>query len=140
TPRGLLGEFEISGNGVDGAKLEAQLSFPGQIKTVLNNWVAAGFDSIGDNDYQVLQGKGPRGLLATMYFDTKTGLLSRIVRYTTSPVGKVPTQVDYSDYRDVGGIKFPFEITFLWLDGRWTAKLTDVKVNVAIDAAKFGKP
>ena len=46
----------------------------------------------------------------------------------------------YTDYRDVGGIKFPFELTFLWLDGRYTAKLTDIKVNVPIDAAKFNKP
>ena len=52
----------------------------------------------------------------------------------------MPTQIDYADYRDVGGIKFPFEYKFLWLDGRFTAKITDVKTNVAIDAALFGKP
>jgi len=61
-------------------------------------------------------------------------------RQNSSPVGRVATQVDYSDYRDVGGIKFPFELNFQWLDGRYTAKINDVKVNVAIDAAKFGKP
>lgn len=59
---------------------------------------------------------------------------------TTSPAGRVPTQIDYADYRDVGGIKFPFEITFLWRDGRYTAKLKDIKTNVTIDAAKFVKP
>jgi hypothetical protein len=40
----------------------------------------------------------------------------------------------------VGGIKFPFEYKFTWLDGRYTAKLGEVKTNVAIDATKFGKP
>ena len=74
-----------------------------------------------------------------MYFDQKTGLLSRLVRYGPSPIGRMPTQIDYLDYRDVGGIKFPFEIKFLWLDGRYTAKLSKIETNVAIDAAKFGR-
>jgi hypothetical protein len=52
----------------------------------------------------------------------------------------VPVQLDYLDYRDVGGIKFPFEIRFSWLDGRYSAKLTEIKTNVAIDAARFGRP
>ena len=38
TPRGLLGEYELIGEELDGARLEAQMSFPGQIKQVLNNW------------------------------------------------------------------------------------------------------
>ena len=75
-----------------------------------------------------------------MYFDPQSGLLSRLVRYTPSPIGRIPTQIDYSDYRDVGGVKFPFEYKFTWLDGRYTAKLSDVKTNVPVDAAKFSKP
>ena len=66
--------------------------------------------------------------------------MRRLVRYTPSPVGRVSVQIDYSDYRDVGGIKFPFELQFSWLDGRYTAKIKDIKTNVAVDAAKFGKP
>ena len=70
----------------------------------------------------------------------KAGLLVRTIRYTPSKIGKVPTQVDYSDYRDVGGTKFPYQQTFTWLDGRDTFTFTDVKFNVPIDAAKFGEP
>src|SRR5262249_689489 len=121
----------------DGARLEAQMAFPGQIKNVLNNWRVGGNRSVGDKDYQVVQGSGPRGYLATLYFDPQTGLLARMIRYGPSPVGRVPVQIDYSDYRDVNGIKFPFELKFSWLDGRYTAKLTDIKTNVALDAAKF---
>jgi len=40
----------------------------------------------------------------------------------------------------VNGIKFPFQYSFLWLDGRFTAEISDVKVNVPIDPAKFGEP
>jgi hypothetical protein len=140
TPRGLLGEYELIGGELDGARLEAQMSFPGQIKQALNNWRLGQRRTIVDRDYNIVQGTGPRGLLATLYFDPQSGLLTRMVRYGPSPVGRVPTQIDYSDYRDVGGVKFPFEYRFSWLDGRYTAKLKDVKTNVAIDAAKFGRP
>lgn len=139
TPRGLLGEYELIGSELDGARLEAQLSFPGQIKQALTNWRGAATRSIGDRDFVVVQGSGPRGFLATLYFDPASGLLSRMVRYGPSPIGRMPTQIDYADYRDVGGIKFPFEYKFTWLDGRYTAKLNKVDTNVAIDAAKFGR-
>jgi photosynthetic reaction center cytochrome c subunit len=140
TPRGLLGEYELIGSELDGARFESQLAFPGQIKQALTNWRGAGTRSIGDRDFVVVQGSGPRGFLATLYFDPKTNLLSRMVRYGPSPIGRMPTQIDYADYRDVGGIKFPYEYKFLWLDGRYTAKLSKVETNVAIDAAKFGRP
>ena len=119
-----LGEYELSGGELDGARLEAQLSFPGQIKQSLTNWRGAARQSIGDRDFMtVVQGSGPRNFLATFYFDAQSGLLARMVRYSPSPIGRMPTQIDYSDYRDVGGIKFPFEYRFTWLDGRYTAKL-----------------
>jgi photosynthetic reaction center cytochrome c subunit len=140
TPRGLLGEYELIGSELDGARFEAQLAFPGQLKQALSSWRGAATRSIGDRDLIVVQGSGPRGFLATLYFDPKTSLLSRLVRYGPSPIGRMPTQIDYDDYREVGGIKFPFEYKFTWLDGRYTAKLNKVEVNVAIDATTFGRP
>ena len=140
TPRALLKEYELTGTELDGAKLDAQLSFPGQIRQVLTNLHAGFPDSINGRDVQVVQGNGPKGLLATLYFDKESGLLVRLVRYGRTPIGRVPTQVDYSDYRDVGGIKFPFQYTFSWLDGKDSFKLSDVKTNVPIDTAKFDRP
>ncbi len=96
--------------------------------------------TIDDKDVTVRAGNGPNGTLATLYFDDTSGLLVRMVRHGRSPIGRVPTQVDYSDYRDVGGIKFPFHWTFAWLDGRDNFEFSDVKLNVPIDAAKFGQP
>ena len=140
TPRGLLGEYELIGSELDGARFEAQLAFPGQLKQVLSNWRGAATRSLGDRDFVVVQGTGPRGFLATLYFDPKTSLLSRLVRYGPSPIGRMPTQIDYADYREVGGVRFPFEYKFTWLDGRYTAKLSKIETNVAIDATKFGRP
>jgi len=140
TPRGLLGEYELVGSELDGVRLEAQLAFPGLIKKALDNWRGAATRSIGDRDLLAVQGSGPRGFLATLYFDPATGLLARLVRYGPSPIGRMPTQIDYGDYRDVGGLKLPFEYKFTWMDGRYTAKVNEIKTNVAIEGAKFGKP
>ena len=37
------------------------------------------------------------------YFDNKTNLLVRWVRWNDTPVGPVPTEINYGDYRPVAG-------------------------------------
>jgi photosynthetic reaction center cytochrome c subunit len=159
TPLNVLGEFQLNGGDLDGYRFDAQLSFPGQIKQILTNLKSAPPDTIMDLpapeaqaslqkgvtlgrtlDVDIVQGTGPRGLLVTLYFDRKTNLLIRELRYSNSPIGRVPTQIDYADYKDVNGIKFPFRITYAWLDGRDSIVLSEIKTNVAIDDAKFAKP
>ena len=90
----------------------------------------------------VVQGNGSRGLVATLYFDKQSGLLVRMVRFGSSPIGRAPTQVDFADYRDVpgAGIKMPFRWTFGWLNGRDTFETKEVRVNVPIDAGIFATP
>ena len=140
TPLAVVAKYELAGSERDGARLDAMLSFPTQITTALTDLRVGPPSTIGDRDVTVLQGNGPNGTLATLYFDDASGLLVRTVRHGRSPIGRVPTQVDYSDYRDVGGIKFPFRWTFAWLDGRDNFEFSDVKVNVPIGAATFGEP
>jgi hypothetical protein len=48
--------------------------------------------------------------------------------------------MDYSDYRDLAGVKVPFHWTLTWTDGRSEFEMTDVQPNVPLDAAKFGEP
>jgi hypothetical protein len=139
TPRAAVPEYELHGSERDGVRVDALLAFPGNIKTALTG-LRTSTQDIGDRDMQVLQGSGPHGVLVTLYFDKKTNLLARVIRYSNTPIGHVPTQTDYSDYRDVNGIKFPFSYTFSWLDGRDTYKVNDVKVNVPIESAVFNKP
>jgi len=140
TPLAVVAKYELGGSERDGARLDAMLSFPAQIKQALTDLRVGPPTTIDDKDVTVLQGNGPNGSLATLYFDDKSGLLVRTVRHGRTPIGRVPTQVDYSDYRDVGGIKFPYHWTFAWLDGRDTFEFSDVKLNVPIDQAKFGQP
>lgn len=139
-PRGFLGQYQLTGNDLTGARLDGVISFPGSIKKAFPTWRVGLEDSIGDREVYVVQGSSPDGLLGTFYFDKQTHLLLRYVRQTPSPVGRISIQQDFEDYRDVDGIKFPFKYSFLWLDGRFTAEIAEVKINPAIDPAKFGKP
>lgn len=130
----------LTGGELDGAKLDATLSFPGQIKQAFGGWRAGAVTTINDRPAQVLQGTSPGGTLATLYFDRESGLLVRLLRFAPSKVGRLPTQIDYADYRDVAGVRLPFRWTVTWLSGVDTFELTEVRTNVPIDAAKFAKP
>jgi photosynthetic reaction center cytochrome c subunit len=130
----------VTGQELDGVKLEAELLFPARIKQALGKWRAGFPTTIADRQVQVVQGNTPGGATATLCFDSESGLLVRLVRFAESPVGRLVTQIDYADYREVAGVKMPFRWTVSWLNGRSTFELNDVQPNVAIDAARFAKP
>ena len=131
----------LAGADLDGAKLDADLCFPAGIKQALTQWrVGFPVTTIDDRTVNVIQGTGAGGTRVKLYFDMESGLLSRQLRYADTPVGMVPTQIDYSDYRDVAGVKMPFKTVVTWTDGQSIIELSDVQPNVAIDAAKFAQP
>ena len=130
----------VAGADLDGLRVDAELMFPARIKQIATKWRVGRAVAISDRDVQVVQGTGAGGVTATLFFDAENGLLVRQIRYVESPVGRIPTQVDYSDYREVSGVKLPFKWTVTWLDGRDTIELSDVRANVPVDATRFAKP
>ncbi len=138
-PLAVVPEYALGGSELDGARIDAQLSFPAQIKKALTQLRVGPPDNIEGRDVHVVQGNGSRGLVATLYFDKASGLLVRMVRFGSSPIGRAPTQVDFADYREVGGagIKMPFRWTFGWLDGRDSFELKEIRLNAPIDAGVF---
>jgi photosynthetic reaction center cytochrome c subunit len=141
TPNTLVPMLVLTGGNLDGAKVDADLSFPGRIKQALTNW-RAGFPetTIDDHEVQIVQGISAGKSLVKLYFDKKSGLLLRQVRYADTVVGLNPTQVDYSDYRELSGVKLPFRWTVTWTDGQSTFEMSEVQLNVPIAAVKFAKP
>jgi photosynthetic reaction center cytochrome c subunit len=130
----------LAGADLDGLRIDAELAFPARIRQVAGQWRTGAATAIDDREVQVVQGTGSGGALVTLYFDAESGLLVRQVRFVPSPVGRLPTQVDYADYRDVAGVKLPHRWTVTWLDGRETVELREVRPNAAIDAARFARP
>jgi photosynthetic reaction center cytochrome c subunit len=131
----------LPGPELDGARLDADLCFPAGIKQALGQW-RNGFpvSTIEDREVHVIQGIAGGGSRVKLYFDSKTGLLARQLRYTNTIVGTIPIQIDYSDYREVAGVKMPFHWVVTWTGGQSIMELNAVQANVSIDAAKFSKP
>ena len=131
----------LAGGDLEGAKVDAELSFPARIKQDFTSF-RAGFPAttVGDRAVQVVEGTTSGGSRVKLYFDKQSGLLVRQVRYTNTRVGLIPMHIEYSDYRDVSGVKMPFHWVVTWTDGQGTIQLATVQANAAIDAAKFAKP
>jgi len=128
----------LTGGNLEGARVDAITAFPAGIQGAFSRW-QVGSTAIDDHPVQVLQGTNPGQLPVNFYFD-QTGLLMRVVRWNRTMIGTVPTQIDYSDYRDVAGVKMPFQVVLTWTNGQNTITLTDVRPNVAIEPARFAKP
>ncbi len=131
-------ETLTSGN-LDRYRVEAMVAFPATIKQAFAQW-KVGRSAIDDVPVQVLQGINPGLLPVNLYFDSKSGLLARWVRWNDTPVGPVPTEINYADYRDVAGVKMPFTWTASQTYMQMTIKLSEIQPNVPVDAALFAQP
>ena len=100
----------------------------------------AATEKIGDRESYVVAGINSGEIAAKFYFDKESGYLLRILRYTKSPLGRNPTEIDYSDFRDVAGVKIPFKRVVSQTFMQATLELVDVQPNVSIQAATFVKP
>jgi photosynthetic reaction center cytochrome c subunit/uncharacterized protein DUF6544 len=129
----------FTGGNLTGARFEAIMSFPAGIQKAYAQWQAM-LSTIEDRNVQIVQGTNPGELPVNLYFDEESGLLVRTVRWNRTVVGTIPTQTDYSDYRDVAGVKVPFHLRLTWTNGQNTIELTEVRPNAAIDAARFARP
>ena len=131
----------LTGGNLEGVALEAELSFPGQVTQALTDWVVGPLTVIDDREVRIVQGREASGAPVKLYFDQESGLLVRLVRYSSqSPVGRVPTQVDFEDYREVDGIQFPFMWTSTWTNGRTIHELESIEINPTIPASRFARP
>ena len=133
-------QYPLTATLLEGAKFDAIMAFPWKIRPFFTTWRVSYGQTIDGADVDVLQGSSPTGMIGTLYFDKKTGLLKRYIRYANTMVGRIPTQVDYDDYRDVAGVKMPFKYSYAWVSERDDWTFTSYEPNVAIDAARFGRP
>jgi photosynthetic reaction center cytochrome c subunit len=131
---------DMHGSDIDGASMDADLRFATHLKGMFSQVETQGTEKVGDHDAYLVVGKRDGKTPLRLYFDEQSGLLLRLVRYGETPLGLLPTQIDYADYRDLNGVKAPFRWTLARPSGQFTIQATDIKQNVAVDEAKFAKP
>jgi photosynthetic reaction center cytochrome c subunit len=131
---------EMHGPDLDGAAMDADLHFAEHLKNMFSEVEVRGAEKVGEHHAYFVAGRRGEKTPVRLYFDEQTGLLVRLVRFGETPLGRLPTQIDYADYREVGEVKIPFRWTLARPGGRFTIQVTEVKQNVPVDDAKFEKP
>ena len=74
------------------------------------NWRIAGIERVGSRDAYVAVAEIDARTKTMWFFDVKTGLLLRERTTTETTLVPLQEQIDYEDYRRVGGVMLPFVI------------------------------
>ena len=77
-----------------------------------------------------------------VWFDVNTGLAIRRLITVDSPVGRIPTQTDFDDYRDFNGVKVPFTVKVSSVNGgqNSTRRYTSIELGKTVDEKLFEAP
>jgi hypothetical protein len=106
------------------------------------NLQIVGIERLDEGDAYVLQARIDSITTQRSYFDVVTGLLRREITTTETLLLPLEEQVDYDDYRDVGGVQMPFRVRIS--DGApystTTRTILEIRRNVPVDDALFRPP
>jgi photosynthetic reaction center cytochrome c subunit len=132
--------FEIPSVEVMSSQAELDLQLPLHMKQLFEEIKNVAPEKVGDRETYVIAGFNSGEIAAKFYFDKDAGYLLRLLRYTKSPLGRNPTQIDYTDYRTEGALNIPFQLTIARPNSRLTVKIEEAKFNVPVDDKKFTRP
>ena len=131
---------DMSPSEVDAARTDAELFFPNRINLIFKELRVQHTEQIDGHQTYIVLGMRDGRPPAQLYFDQESGRLVRVLRFVETPLGNNPTQIDYADYREEGGVKTPFRWTVARPSGRFTIQIEHMQQNVPIEDDKFAKP
>ncbi|HEX9368391.1 MAG TPA: outer membrane lipoprotein-sorting protein, partial [Vicinamibacterales bacterium] len=100
-----------------------------------------GKEKVGEREAYVLVLKPKTGSVARHFIDAESYLPIKVVVKTDVPqVGEVEQNIEFSDYREVDGIKMPFTLKATSSVQSFIIAITKVEHNIKIDDALFSKP
>jgi photosynthetic reaction center cytochrome c subunit len=122
------------------ASIDAQLHFASALPQLYTDFRVRPGDTIDGKATYMVSANGKDQLPLRLYFDQQTGLLLRLIRYAETALGRLPTQIDYADYRKADDVLIPFRWTLARPSGRFTIQIDTVKQNGPIDEKLFVAP
>ena len=123
-----------------GARIDADFHFPADVKSLQPGLEARPGETIDGHQTNQIVGRTDDRPTLRLYFDAQSGLLVRLIRYDETPLGRLPIQIDYSDYRDADGMKLPFRWSLSRPGNRFAIQVDELHQNVPVDDAKFNAP
>ena len=124
----------------DAERISADMRFATNVKTLYKKFNVLPGEKIDGHDTYLVVGRNEGQPPLRLYLDQQSGQLLRLVRYAETALGRMPTQIDYADYRDEGGVKIPLRWTLARPGGRFTIQISQVEQNVPVEDAKFAPP
>jgi photosynthetic reaction center cytochrome c subunit len=134
------GFHRMTGPEREGAQLDAEFYFPARVRELYKEFHVGPGETIDGRATVMVSATAAGHPPLRLYFDQETGLLLRLIRYTETPLGSNPAQIDYADYRETGGVKIPYRWTLARPNGVFTIKVDQVQQNVPIDQKLFLAP
>jgi hypothetical protein len=99
----------------------------------------AALETIGGRTFVVVESQGVRHL-DRLYFDRQTGLLYKRAGDTHTPLGDYPYETVYEDYRDIDGVKIPFQTTTRNPNDLTRYIFSEIRFNQPVDPSRFQRP
>jgi photosynthetic reaction center cytochrome c subunit len=124
----------------EAASFDATFYLPTELKKMFAEFRVRPSEKIDGQEVVQLIGMKQGHPPTRLFFDKDSGLLVRSVRYSATPLGLNPTEVDYGNYHEEGGVKIPLQWTVARPNGRFTIQISKVEQNVPIADSKFEKP
>ena len=104
----------------EAARIDAELRFAARLREPYQDFRVRPGETIAGRPTWLVVARAPGKPTLNLYFDQENGLLLRQVRFAETPLGRNPTEIDYSDYRESDGVKMPYRWTLVRPGGAFT--------------------
>lgn len=137
----LRGNHDITGNQIENMK---NGSFPSPLlnyKEIGATLELTGKEKVGEREAYLLTLTPKSGSVVRAYIDAGSYLLFRVVaKVDAPPVGEFEQTTELLDYRDVDGVKVPFQLKTSSSFESSSITFTKVEHNIKMDEALFSRP
>ena len=134
---GMQGKKEITGDELKELKVEAINTHEMFYEKLGFKLSVKGIEAINGSDAYVIEVTAPSGKKSTEWYDVASGFKVRSSQTTVTEQGSITQTVDYLDYKEVNGIKYPTYIIITGGPLPLKLELTSVDTNQGIDDENF---
>jgi len=132
----------LSGDSLQRSLAWAAVFKPVRIPDNSSQAVVTGISKVGDREVYVLRTQQNPTQFTEMFFDVESGLLLRSITVNETVLGPLNVQWDFSDYKDVNGLKLPSVIRTSDVAAFDTIirRFNDMRIDSNIDDSIFDVP
>ena len=128
---------EITGDALEAMKYQAMIHPLFIIDSLNVKTKLLGTEKVNGKDAYKIEVSLPTGKSWTEYYDPQTGYKVKDVQQITVPQGTFTKENDYSDYKNVGGVMYPFKLVQSVGPQTIELNVSSIKVNTGIPDSKF---